>query len=240
MSKNDDNRRNHLHDLAAKVVHEAGFITSLAPDAREALAELERTPINVVDGKGITDMRALLWCSIDNDDSRDLDQLQCAERLDGGKIRLLVAIADVDAAVKRGDPIDRHAAHNATSVYTGVRTFPMLPDQLSEGITSLLPGQDRFAVVVGLTLDDEGSVVECEAWRAIVCNRAKLIYESIGAWLDKGGKPPTAVQQIDGLEDQLLLQYEATERIERYRTEHGALNLETIEARPIARDGKIV
>src|SRR5687768_6952700 len=163
MSKHREDNGKHLYDLAEGVVLDAGFVTSYPPEVRDALARLADEPVGITFGKGITDMRSLLWCSIDNDDSRDLDQVQCAERLDDERIKLLVGIADVDAVVTINDPIDRHAAHNATSVYTGVRTFPMLPDQLSEGLTSLLPGNDRYAVVIGLTLDRDGNVVACEA-----------------------------------------------------------------------------
>jgi ribonuclease R len=228
----------NLYDIAAEVVRDAGFITS---HPRDVLDELETLAADNDRSRGAaTDLRHLAWCSIDNDDSRDLDQVQCAERLDGECIRLLVGIADVDEHVRLGSAIDRFAAHNATSVYTGVRTFPMLPDELSEGMTSLLPGTDRHAVVIGLTLDREGKVVDCQAWRALVRNHAKLVYEPIGRWLERGGTPPPSVAEVPGLADQVQLQYEATERIERYRAAHGALNLETIEARPVARDGRIV
>lgn len=234
-------KRRHidLYRQSAVVVRDAGFIVEYP---EEVLAELEAMPdeLRAERSDGATDMRDRLWCSIDNDDSRDLDQVQCAERLEDGHIRLLVGIADVDAWVERHSATDRLAAHNATSVYTGVRTFPMLPDDLSEGLTSLLPGTDRVAVVIGLTLDREGIVVACEAWRALVHNTAKLVYESVGTWLERGGPPPPAIEEVPGLAEQVLLQYEATERLERYRAASGALDLETIEARPVARDGKIV
>lgn len=228
-----------LFELAEDVVRRAGFTTEIPADVRAEIERLAPTDAGT-DIDSVEDMRDMLWCSIDNEDSRDLDQVQLAERLDEGRIRLLVGIADVDALVAKDTSIDRFARRNATSVYTGVRTFPMLPDELSEGITSLLPGSERMAVVTALTLDHDGSVVACEAWRALVRNHAKLVYEPVGAWLQSGGAPPSAVAAVAGLEEQLLLQHEATERLERYRTEHGALNLETIEARPVARDGKIV
>lgn len=230
----------NLYDIAADVVREAGFIVKQSEDVRREIEAWEDAENGRTKDDGLTDLRHLLWCSIDNDDSRDLDQVQCAEQLDDECIRLLVGIADVDAWVTRKSATDRLAAHNATSVYTGVRTFPMLPDELSEGMTSLLPGTDRIAVVIGLTLDREGNVVESEAWRALVRNHAKLVYEPIGAWLERGGTPPPSVEEVDGLAEQVLLQYEATERLERYRDASGALDLETIEARPVARNGKIV
>src|SRR5688500_11871554 len=135
-----------LFDLADDVVRRAGFIPDVPRDVREEIARIERAD-RAADTHGVTDMRDVLWCSIDNDDSRDLDQVQSAERLEGGSIRLLVGIADVDALVAKGSATDKYARQNATSVYTGVRTFPMLPDELSEGATSLLSGTDRYAVV---------------------------------------------------------------------------------------------
>lgn len=230
----------NLYDVAADVVREAGFIIRQPEEVRREVDAWDESPPVEQAGAAATDLRHLPWCSIDNDDSRDLDQVQCAERLDDECIRLLVGIADVDAYVTRASATDRFAAHNATSVYTGVRTFPMLPDELSEGMTSLLPGTDRLAVVIGLTLDGNGSVVASEAWRALVRNHAKLVYEPIGAWLERGGTPPPSVEEVPGLAEQVLLQYEATERLERYREASGALDLETIEARPVSRNGKIV
>jgi VacB/RNase II family 3'-5' exoribonuclease len=233
-------QRIDLYRIAADVVRESGFLTEHPDEVRRELDALEDASVANHPNGQPTDLRHLPWCSIDNEDSRDLDQVQCAERLDEGCIRLYVGIADVDAWIHRGSATDRFAAHNATSVYTGVRTFPMLPDQLSEGLTSLLPSTDRFAVVIGLTLDPNGRVVGCDAWRALVRNHAKLVYEAVGLWLERGGKPPRQISEVPGLAEQVKLQFEATERIERYRTEHGALNLETIEARPVARDGRIV
>jgi ribonuclease R len=230
----------NLYDTAADVVRDSGFIVREPEEVRREIDEWEDRPIDRSMGAGVTDLRHLPWCSIDNDDSRDLDQVQCAEALDGGCIKLFVGIADVDAWVAKGSETDRFAAHNATSVYTGVRTFPMLPDELSEGMTSLLPGTDRLAVVIGLTLDATGSVVECEASRGLVRNHAKLVYEPVGAWLERGGTPPPSVEEVPGLAEQVRLQYEATERLERYREASGALDLETIEARPVSRNGKIV
>ena len=230
----------NLYDIAADVVREAGFITREPEEVRREIEAWQEAPADRGPRADVIDMRKLPWCSIDNDDSRDLDQVQCAERLDDDAIRLLVGIADVDEWVTRGSATDRLAAHNATSVYTGVRTFPMLPDELSEGMTSLLPGVDRIAVVISLTLDRQGIVIDCQASRALVRNHAKLVYETIGAWLERGGTPPPSVEEVDGLAEQVLLQYEATERLERYREASGALDLETIEARPVSRNGKIV
>jgi ribonuclease R len=183
--------------------------------------------------KGLRDLRSLLWSSIDNHDSMDLDQLEVCEEGSNGEIRVMVAIADVDAYVPKSTRTDRHAAHNGTSVYTGVETFPMLPDILSKGITSLLPGMDRMAVVIEYRVFPDGSTGHRDIYRAIVLNRAKLIYEEVGDWLEGVGPMPQAVRKLPGLAEQVLLQHEAALRLKRRRLEQGALVLETIEAQPV-------
>lgn len=192
---------------------------------------------------GMRDLRDLLWSSIDNVESRDLDQIEYTEKLNDGNIKLLVAIADVDAYVSKGSAIDKHAAANTTSVYTGVLTFPMLPEELSYDLTSLLPDQDRVAMCVELTISTTGEVVKSESYRALVRNKAKLDYISIGAWLESGGSPtnaPDKVKNIDGLINQLRIQSEVKERIHSLRESHGSLSLHTLEATTIARDGDVL
>ena len=135
---------------------------------------------------GVEDLTGLLWSSIDNPDSMDLDQLEWAERLPDGSTRLLVAIADVDALVPAGSPVDARAGANTTSLYTGAAVFPMLPPALSEDLTSLLPKGERAAVVIGYRVLPDGSVADGTVRRARVLNRAKLSYPELGPWL--GGK----------------------------------------------------
>jgi exoribonuclease-2 len=183
------------------------------------------------------DLRSLLWSSIDNDTSKDLDQIEWAERLPDGRIRILVGVADVDARVHRGSPIDSHARAETTSVYTGVRVFPMLPSELSEGITSLNENEDRAAMVVEFTVDPVGAVADGKAYRALVRNHAQLAYNSVGAWLE-APKPvspavPQKVADNPKLAAQLHLQDEAARRMVDSRFQHGALDLETIETRPV-------
>jgi ribonuclease R len=185
------------------------------------------------------DLRSLLWSSIDNIDSRDLDQLEVCERGPNGKIHVRIAIADVDAYVPKASQTDRHAAHNGTSVYTGVETFPLLPDRLSKGITSLLPGQDRMAIVIEYAVLPDGSTHQGDIYRAIVTNKAKLVYEEIGDWLEGVGPIPRTVREIPDLEEQLCLQNEAAVRLRKHRMEQGALDLETIEAQPIVENGQV-
>ena len=206
----------------------------LLPDfSREALAELGTINAPAKSGRGdIRDLRGLLWASIDNDDSRDLDQLTAAERLDGENVKILVAVADVDALVKKGSFIDGHARHNTTSVYTPAMVFPMLPEKLSTGLTSLNPDEDRMAMVIEMTVDADGSVQDPDIYKAIVHNSAKLAYNGVAAWLDGGAPVPVPVPAVSGLEESLRLQDETAQKMKRLRHEHGALSLKTIETSP--------
>ncbi len=182
---------------------------------------------------GVKDLRGLLWSSIDNDTSRDLDQIEWAERLPDGRIRVLVGVADVDSHVRQDSLIDRHAQSETTSVYTGVRVFPMLPAELSEGISSLNEGQDRAAVVIEICVDAAGTASDGKAYRALVRNRAQLAYPSVGAWLEGKGAAPAKVSANPQLAAQLRLQDEAAQRMVDSRFQHGALDLETVETRPV-------
>ena len=213
----------------------------LEPDfSRDALAELDRirgpAPVK---GDGIPDLRGHLWLSIDNDDSRDLDQLTFAELLAGGATRVFVAVADVDALVARGTAIDLHARTNTTSVYTAAEIFPMLPEKLSTGFTSLNEGEDRLAVVVTMTVGKDGSLGECTLQRAAVRNHAKLAYDSVSVGLD-GGPFPEKALAVEGLVDQLRLQDAAAQRLRGRREEEGALDLESIEPRAVFDNDEIV
>jgi exoribonuclease-2 len=188
---------------------------------------------------GIQDLRSLLWSSIDNDTSKDLDQIEWAEQLPDGRIRVLIGVADVDARVRQGTVIDGHAASETTSVYTGVKVFPMLPAELSEGITSLNENQDRVAVVIEFSVDSSGAASDGKAYRALVRNRAQLAYNSVGAWLEGTGPAPAKVTASAGpnantdLAAQLKLQDTAAQRMVGGRFQHGALDLESIETRPV-------
>jgi VacB/RNase II family 3'-5' exoribonuclease len=189
---------------------------------------------------GIVDLRGLLWSSIDNFDSEDLDQIEYCEEGKDGEIHIRVAIADVDHFVPKDSHADRYAAYNGTSVYTGILTFPMLPDHLSKDISSLLPDRDRLAIVLDYTVLPDGSTRHGGVYRALVRNKAKLIYEVIGAWLEGKTEVPETVSAVDGLEAQLRLSYEATLRLKRHRAEQGALALETLEARPVVEGGIVL
>jgi len=190
-------------------------------------------------GAAIRDLRQLLWVSIDNDDSRDLDQLSVAQPLAAGAVRVLVAIADVDITVKAGSAIDGHARANTTSVYTVAQVFPMLPEKLSTDLTSLGEGQERLSLVIELTVSAAGAVTESDLYQAVVVNRAKLAYNSVAAWLEGRGPAPPAVQAVAGMDQQLRLQDRVAQALQRARHEHGALSLETIEARAVF-DGRVL
>jgi len=197
------------------------------------LAQGDRTDPSL----GTRDLRSLLWSSIDNVDSEDLDQLEYCEQLPGGEIHILIAIADVDAYVGKGTATDRYAAHNGTSVYTGITTFPMLPDALSRGATSLLPDENRRAIVAEYLVLNDGSVQFGEIAPALVRNKAKLVYETTGAWLSGDRSIPEKIRTTPGLEEQVRLQHEASRRLRKFRMQQGALDLETLEASPVLEDG---
>ncbi len=174
-----------------------------------------------------------MWCSIDNDESRDLDQLTVAQEAEHGAVKILVAVADVDSVVKADSEIDKHARHNTTSVYTAARIFPMLPERLSTDLTSLNFASDRQAVVVEMKISEGGSIAGSDVYRALVINHAKLTYNGVAGWLEKRTGTPGEIANVDGLEPNLRLQDVAAQRLRGLRHVHGALDLETLEVRPV-------
>jgi exoribonuclease-2 len=210
---------------------ERGFL----PDfSRAALNELEE--IQQVDGGAESprkDLRHLLWASIDNDDSLDLDQLTVAETLPDKAVKILVAVADVDALVKKNSAIDEHARQNTTSVYTAGKTFPMLPERLSTDLTSLNYHEDRPAMVIEMAINEMGKIQSSDIYRALVRNHAKLAYNSVAAWLEGKGPIPEAVAIVPGLAENLRIQDRLAQQLKALRHEHGALDLLTLEARPV-------
>jgi exoribonuclease II len=201
-------------------------LAHLGPASAEALARRSL-------GEGGRDLRALPWSSIDNDDSRDLDQLEvCIEKL-GAPPRVLIAIADVDALVPKDSPLDRHAALNTTSVYTPAIIFPMLPPELSTDRTSLNQDADRSAMVVDMTVDSSGTLAASDVYRALVRNKAQLTYNAIAAWLDGKGPAPAALGRVPGLDAQLRLQDAIADRLRDRRVDEGALEFARSELRPV-------
>ncbi len=241
MEHGDHRDRAILEGIARRAMVERG----LRPDySAAALAELEDidAPAAQDDGtlRDLRDLRDLPWCSIDNEDSQDLDQLTVAEALPGAEARILVAVADVDALVGKGSAIDEHAGHNTTSVYTPARVFSMIPEKLSTNLTSLNPHRERVAVVAEMVVRADGSLRDSFVYRARVVNHAKLAYERVAAWLDGYEGETQDIGGVEGLADSLRLQDAAAQAMKALRHSRGALELETIEARPVFDDGKVL
>src|SRR5215510_7755427 len=227
----DRSSRGRLQAIARRVMAERGLEADFSAGARaetDALTGPARES-----GGGVRDLRSLLWCSIDNDDSRDLDQLTVAEPSAGGSVRILVAVADVNALVERGSAIDGHARVNTTSVYTAAVIFPMLPERLSTDLTSLNESEDRLALVIDMTVGRDGSVSGSDIYRAMVRNKAKLAYNSVGAWLEGSGPVPAKVAAVGGLDEQLRVQDRTAHAMKTLRHQRGALSLDTIETRAV-------
>ena len=236
-----DSRSHHRADLqrvARQALRDRGLLPDFDSGVVRQLGDI-RGPATE-SGGDIRDLRGLLWCSIDNDDSKDLDQLSVAEDLGSGDVRILVAIADVDVLAARGTPIDAHAGQNSASVYVAGHVYPMLPEILSTDFTSLGPDVDRLSLVVEYVVRKEGTLGESAVTRAIVRNRAKLAYNAVAAWLDGQGALPEAAAAVKGLDTQLRLQDEVAARLRHLRHQKGALDLESLEARPVFRDDTVV
>jgi exoribonuclease-2 len=228
----------YLAHLADQAMVAFGLEPAFPPDALKQLKSFSG-PAHDASGRE-KDMRGMLWCSIDNDDSRDLDQISVGEDLGGSRTRLWVAVADVDALVSEDTPLDLHAQKNTTSVYTGVKTFPMLPEKLSTDLTSLNQEEERLAVVIEMDVEADGSISQSSVYRARVTNKSKLAYKSVSAWLEKKGPLPLAAQQVKGMDAQLRLQDAAAQRLRARRHEAGALELRTIQTRPVTENGQVV
>jgi exoribonuclease-2 len=208
-----------------------GLLADFSPEALREAAAISGAAAEA--GAAVRDLRALPWASIDNDDSRDLDQLSVAEPGPDGADRILVAVADVDALVHVGSALDTHARTNTTSVYTAGQIFPMLPERLSTDLTSLNEAQDRLAIVIELEVGPDGVVRRSEVSRALVRNAAKLAYDSVAAWLDGTAPAPPGLAAVPGLEQQLRTQDRVAQAMKSLRHQHGALTLESTEARTV-------
>jgi len=220
--------------ILQNIAHRAMTRYGLLPEfSAAALDEARRAQPVAAHDRGVRDTRGLLWASIDNDESRDLDQLSVAESLGGGRTKLLVAVADVDALVPAGSACDEHARANTTSVYTPAEVFPMLPERFSTDLTSLQEGEERLATVVEMTVDGEGEVAATDIYRATVLNKARLTYDAVGAWLLGEGPLPAHAAAVAGLGEVLRLQDVAAQAMRRRRHAHGALTLDTLQAHPV-------
>lgn len=233
----DQQHRAILQSIAQRAMLERGLLPTFSAAATDQLQDLQAPALanNAPDADtpAIRDLTGLLWASIDNDDSRDLDQLTVAEAFPGDTVKIRVAIADVDALVKDGSAIDEHARHNTTSVYTAAQIFPMLPEKLSTNLTSLNLDEDRLAVIVEMVVGTDGSVQSPDIYRARVRNRAKLAYNSVAAWLNGSAAIPKAIAAVNGFAENARDQDRIAQRLRNLRHVHGALSLETVQARPI-------
>lgn len=229
-----------LQAMARQAMLARGFEPEFPPAVQQQLQQLKTQQPQAVPGDGIRDLRALPWSSIDNDTSRDLDQIEVAEALPNGETRVLVGIADVDAFVAKNSPIDQHAARETTTVYTGVRNFSMLPEQLSTDASSLGENGDRLCIVIEFVVGKDGSLGAGNVYRAIVRNKAQLAYNAVGAWLENTAAAPPKVGASPELQAQLKLQDQAAQALRKQRYLCGALNIETIETTPVMLNDKVV
>jgi exoribonuclease-2 len=227
-----------LKARAHQAMLEAGFRPDFPADVLHEVQLLKQAALKD-NGPAVRDLRSILWSSIDNDSSRDLDQVEYVEKLPDGATRLLIGIADVDASVPKGSATDGQAAAETTSVYAGVTTFPMLPGELSTDLTSLLDAQDRLSLVIEMRIADSGEVNGPEVYPAKLRNCAKLAYSSTGAWLEGRGPIPPAVSGTPGMEAQLRLQLEISETLRGLRKQHGALTFGSVEATPVMENGEV-
>ena len=228
-----------LQATAKEIMQQYGFEPDFLAPVATQLANLGQQP-QVSPSRDVRDMRNLLWSSIDNDTSRDLDQIEVVESAPIGDVKVMVGIADVDTFVPKATPIDQHAARETTTVYTGIRNFPMLPEQLSTGVTSLLENQDRLSVVIEFVVDADGNLKSSDVYRALVQNKAQLQYNSVGAWLEGTAAPPPKIAASAQLQDQLKLQSDVAQKLKSKRFQNGALNLQTDEVHPLVLNEQVV
>jgi exoribonuclease-2 len=238
MHSQRQHQRSDLVRIATHVMAERGLEPEFSRRVEQQLAAI--TGPGRDDGPDVHDLTHLLWCSIDNDDSLDLDQLTVCEPLPSGAIRLWVAIADVDALVKKDTPIDAHALLNTTSVYTSARIFPMLPERLCTDLTSLNPAQDRLALVTEMVFNADASLAGSTVYRARVHNRAKLAYDAVSAWIDGEADLPDAAAAVPGMEAQLRAQDALAQQLRARRHALGSLDLETFQPRALFKGEQVV
>ncbi|MGO9953868.1 MAG: RNB domain-containing ribonuclease [Dissulfurispiraceae bacterium] len=237
MNATDKKHRKILERIAHRVMLEKGLLPDFTAEVLAELATIQAAA--AVDGYQIRDLRSLLWASIDNDDSRDLDQLTVAVAAPSDSVKIFVAVANVDSLVQGGSAIDAHARHNTTSVYTAAQIFPMLPEKLSTGLTSLNFMEDRLALVAEMLIGADGTLQDSDIYQAIVRNYAKLAYNSVAAWLEGTGPIPQPIAAIKGLDENLRMQDHAAQTMKNFRHVHGALSFETIKAKTIFENDEI-
>jgi VacB/RNase II family 3'-5' exoribonuclease len=230
----------NLQAMARQLMLAGGFEPDFPPAAKQQVVDIQAHAPQLAPSDKVRDLRNLLWSSIDNDTSKDLDQIEVAERLPNGDVKVMVGIADVDAFVGKDTPIDQHAAKETTTVYTGICNFSMLPEELSTGASSLLPDVDRPCVVIEFAIAGDGSLDSSDVYRAIVRNKAQLTYGAVGAWLEGTAAAPPKVAASSELQAQLKLQDEVAQTLRKVRFDHGALNIDTSEVHPVVLNQQVV
>ncbi|MBA3957144.1 MAG: RNB domain-containing ribonuclease [Parachlamydiaceae bacterium] len=230
------NSSRYLAEIAKNVMLTRGFLPDFSPQIQKELTAIDQPAFN----KNVIDLRDKLWVSIDNDDSRDLDQITFAEPIDATTNRVYVAIADVATTVAQQSAIDQHAEHNTTSVYTPAQIFPMLPEKLSTNLTSLNPNEDRLAIVIIFVVDQTGMFSDYSISHAMVHNHAKLAYNATGAWLETNTNPPAVFSSVANLAEQIRLQDKIAQQLKSFRHQHGMLTFDKIETKPVIENGMIV
>ena len=230
--------RSDLVRIATRVMTERGLEPEFSTPVEQQLASMAG-PGSEADAQ-IQDLTDLLWCSIDNDDSLDLDQLTVCALLPQGAVRWWVAIADVDALVKKDSAIDQHAQVNTTSVYTSARIFPMLPERLSTDLTSLNLGEERLALVTEMVFNADATLAGSTVYRAKVRNRAKLTYDAVSAWIDGESAVPGAASAVPGMEAQLRAQDALAQQLRVRRHAQGSLEFETFQPRVVFEGEQVV
>ena len=240
---NANHRKHHHHRadlvrIATRTMAERGLQPEFSAAVDQQLRAIRGAAHET--GAAIRDLTGLLWCSIDNDDSLDLDQLTVSAPLPHGGLRLQVAIADVDALVKKDSAIDEHARRNTTSVYTSARIFPMLPERLSTDLTSLNAGQDRLALVTEMDFNADGTLARATLYRASVRNQAKLAYDAVSAWLAGEGPLPEAAAAVEGMAAQLQAQDSLAQQLRVRRHLAGSLEFETFQPRAVFEGERVI
>jgi exoribonuclease-2 len=230
--------RNDLARIACDAMRERGLEFEFSASVIRQVAGLDGAA-HETDSR-VVDRTSLLWCSIDNDDSLDLDQLTACEVLDAGRVRIFVAVADVDALVKKGSAIDEHARINTTSVYTSARVFPMLPERLCTDLTSLNADQERLALVTEMVIAEDATIEHSTVYRARVRNKAKLAYDAVSAWIDGIGPLPEAAGSVAGMDAQIRVQDAVAQRLRARRHTQGALEFETFQPRAVFDGERVV
>ncbi len=219
-------------DLEVEIALRNNDVPYQFPD--EVLAEVDRLPYEVPAKQKTNrrDLTGLDFVTIDGEDARDFDDAVFCERRPRGGYRLYVAIADVAAYVKVGSRLDSEAYDRGTSVYFPQYVVPMLPEKLSNGLCSLVPDEDRLALVCEMTISARGRLSSYLFYEGVINSKDRLTYTDVGNWI--------AADSFPKHEDSLSALTELTRISLRNRQERGALDFDTTEVSiQLAEDGRV-